>query len=340
MDLFMEKQLINSRSLQYTYYAGPASNATSTADGPALLLLHGFPHTAQLWASVIPWLLTLGLRILVPDLLGYGGTSKPWDVSYFASDAMASDLAEILAAENITSVIPIGHDWGSFLAHRYYLYYPEQVEAIVVSSSYYQAPIRNPINITELVEERENLIGFPLGYYYEFFSSPEAASLLSGNLQSFFSAGGTENDTMKKTFGYKDGLRNWLMADKRMQLEGFAAEPGFLEDVEAQFRGTGFISPLKWYQAFVNGTHYEVEKHLPESADRVGKPLLHISGSKDALGPGILYETQESRTAIKDLTTAEVESGHFIPLEKPQEMAKIISDWLESKNLLRPSSGR
>ncbi|RSL57039.1 hypothetical protein CEP53_006596 [Fusarium sp. AF-6] len=87
MDFFTEKQLINSRSLQYTYYAGPASNVTSTADDPALLLLHGFPHTAQLWAPIIPWLLTLGLRILVPDLLGYGGTSKPWDVSCFASNA-------------------------------------------------------------------------------------------------------------------------------------------------------------------------------------------------------------------------------------------------------------
>ncbi|RSL86403.1 hypothetical protein CEP52_015820 [Fusarium oligoseptatum] len=340
MDFFTEKQLINSRNLQYTYYAGPANNVTSTADDPALLLLHGFPHTAQLWAPVIPWLLTLGLRILVPDLLGYGGTSKPWDVSYFASDAMANDIAEILAAENISSVIPIGHDWGSFLAHRYYLYYPEQVEAVVVSSSYYQAPIRDPINITEIVEEREALVGFPLGYYYAFFSSPEAASLLSGNLQSFFAAGGTENDTMKKTFGYKDGLRNWLMGDKRIPLEGFAAEPGFLEDAKAQFGGTGFISPLMWYQAFVNGTHYQVEKDLPERADRVDKPLLHISGSKDALGPGILYETQEARTAIKDLTTAEVESGHFIPLEKPREMTKIITDWLESKKLLRSSSGR
>lgn len=181
------KQLINSRSLQYACYANAPSNETAAFDQPALLLLHGFPETSGTWAALIPYLLTLGLRILVPDLFGYGGTSKPWDVSAFSVDAMTSDLAEILTFENISRVIPIGHDWGSYLVHRYYLYYPEQVDAVVLSSYYYDPPIREPINVTQIAEEREALVGFPLGWYYPFLASSEAAPLISGHLESFLS---------------------------------------------------------------------------------------------------------------------------------------------------------
>ncbi|KAJ3547598.1 hypothetical protein NM208_g1443 [Fusarium decemcellulare] len=333
MDALIQKQFINSRLLQYNYYATPSSNVTATFDQPALLLLHGFPESAATWAALIPFLLTLGLRILVPDLLGYGGTSKPWDVSYFRSDSMASDLAEILAIENVSSVIPIGHDWGSFLAHRYYFYYPEQVSGIVLSSYYYEPPIREPVNITQIAEEREELLGFPLGWYYAFFASPEAASLLSGNLDSFLSAGYGENGALKETFGYKDSLRNWLLGDKRRQLESFAHNPDTLKAAQEAFTGSGFVSPLMWYRAYVNGTQYEAERNLPATADTVDVPLLAIAGKNDPLGPVSLFETQEAKNAVSDLTTVEVDSTHFIPVEKPLKMAEAIMEWLESKNL-------
>ncbi|KAM5343918.1 hypothetical protein ACJ41O_012455 [Fusarium nematophilum] len=338
MDALVQKQLINSRSLQYTYYASLVSNETVSFDQPALLLLHGFPETAATWAALIPYLLTLGLRILVPDLLGYGGTSKPWDVSYFRSDAMASDLAEILSAENVSSVIPIGHDWGSFLAHRYYLYYPDQVDAIVMSSTYYEPPIREPINISRIAEEREELVGFPLGWYYAFFASPEAAPLLSGHVESFLAAGYGEDGAQKETFGYRDSLRNWLLADKRRQLLEWARDLDMLKAAEEEFGGDGLVSPLLWYQAYVNGTHYEAEKQLPESADKIEVPTLILAGGDDPLGPVALYETEEAKAAVPDLTTVELDASHFIPVEKPFEMAESILKWLKSRNITSSQS--
>ncbi|KAH7002310.1 Alpha/Beta hydrolase protein [Ilyonectria destructans] len=334
MDFLVQKQLINSRSLQYAYYASAPSNETAAFDQPALLLLHGFPETSGTWAALIPYLLTLGLRILVPDLLGYGGTSKPWDVSSFSVDAMTSDLAEILTFENVSRVIPIGHDWGSYLAHRYYLYYPEQVDAVVMSSFYYEPPIREPINVTQIAEEREGLVGFPLGWYYPFLASSEAAPLISGHIESFLSAGYGDAGAMKETFGYKDSLRNWLLGDKRRPLLEFTTrDPNMLKTVEEAFGGDGLVSPLMWYRAYVNGTQYKAEKKLPAAADKVEVPLLHISGKNDPLGPAALFETQEAKTAVPDLTNVELDSTHFMPVEKPMEMAETIIKWLESKNL-------
>lgn len=333
MDALLEKHFISSRSLQYTYYASPISNATAI-NQPTLLLLHGFPESAATWAFVIPYILSLGLRILVPDLLGYGGTSKPWDVSAFSADAMTKDLAEILTFENVSSVIPVGHDWGAYLAHRYYLFYPEQVDAVIVSSYYYQPPIREPINVTQITEERQELVGFPLGWYYAFFSSPDAASIISGHVESFLSAGYGEDGAMKETFGYKDSLRNWLLGDKRRTLQEFARDPARVQQAQQAFGNGGFVSPLLWYTAFVNGTQYAAEKDLPDAADSVDVPLLHIAGEHDPLGPPALFDTQEAKSSISDLTNVAMNAGHFLPEENPSEMADIIIKWLASKDLI------
>ncbi|KAF4309741.1 Alpha/beta hydrolase fold-1 [Botryosphaeria dothidea] len=157
MESFVQHQFINGRDLQYTYYASLPTN--TSIGGPTLLLLHGFPDSASVWSAVIPYLLTLGLRILVSDLLGYAGTSKPWDPSFFNSKAMANDLAEILSREDVTNVIPIGHDWGSFLAHRYYLFHPELVSGIAISAYPLNPVFRTPIDIDQLAAERERKLG-------------------------------------------------------------------------------------------------------------------------------------------------------------------------------------
>ncbi|KAF4552882.1 Hypothetical protein D9617_8g048950 [Elsinoe fawcettii] len=123
MDAPIETTFINSRSLQYQYFVSPTLNNTN-ASAPALMLLHGFPEEAATWAAMIPLLLTLGLKLIVPQMLGYAPTSFPWNPSLYNSrslaDDLAGDLAEILARENVTSVIPIGHDWGGFTAQRFY----------------------------------------------------------------------------------------------------------------------------------------------------------------------------------------------------------------------------
>ncbi|HZP27662.1 MAG TPA: alpha/beta fold hydrolase, partial [Acidimicrobiia bacterium] len=53
---------------------------TVEGDGPAVVLLHGFPDTGALWRHQIPALRDAGFRVIVPDLRGYGASDKPADV--------------------------------------------------------------------------------------------------------------------------------------------------------------------------------------------------------------------------------------------------------------------
>jgi pimeloyl-ACP methyl ester carboxylesterase len=63
------------------------------------------------------------LSIFVPDLLGYGGTSKPLDPVQYNSKGMANDLVECVRHNAISQIVIIGHDFGSFMAQRVWLWH-------------------------------------------------------------------------------------------------------------------------------------------------------------------------------------------------------------------------
>ena len=76
-----------------------------------LLFLHGFPSSAHDYHHQISHFSEKGYGIVVPDMLGYGETSKPLDVNAYTGKGIAQDISEILENEKIEKVIGVGHDW-------------------------------------------------------------------------------------------------------------------------------------------------------------------------------------------------------------------------------------
>lgn len=110
MEALQEKQLQVKRGFNYRYFVSSQYKASN----PSLLLLHGWPDNANLWQYVLPYLLPLNCKIVVPDLLGYAGTTKPTDLEAYNYRLMCQDVLDILAAEGIEdSVITVGHDFGT-----------------------------------------------------------------------------------------------------------------------------------------------------------------------------------------------------------------------------------
>jgi hypothetical protein len=60
--------------------------------------------------KIIPLLISQGYGIIAPEMLGYGGTAKPTDVSAYSFIKMADSLKELLTAEELDKVIVLGHD--------------------------------------------------------------------------------------------------------------------------------------------------------------------------------------------------------------------------------------
>jgi pimeloyl-ACP methyl ester carboxylesterase len=78
-----------------------------------VLLLHGFPDSAEVWRQQIPALQGAGFRVIVPDLRGFGDSAKPQDVEAYRLDRIVGDVVGILGQLGISSVHIVGHDWGA-----------------------------------------------------------------------------------------------------------------------------------------------------------------------------------------------------------------------------------
>ena len=100
------KDLTSSRGLNYHYYFVPAQDSKHT-----LLFLHGFPNTSNDWRHQAVFFGAKGYGLIVPDMLGYGGTAKPANAEEYKASLIVKDVVDILDGEKIQKVIVIGHDW-------------------------------------------------------------------------------------------------------------------------------------------------------------------------------------------------------------------------------------
>lgn len=85
-------------------------------DGPAVLLLHGFPDSSYLWRYQIPALCEAGFRVVAPDLRGFGDSSRPVCVDEYKVLRVVGDISELLRALGIRRAHVVGHDWGAAVA--------------------------------------------------------------------------------------------------------------------------------------------------------------------------------------------------------------------------------
>ncbi|MFD9894873.1 alpha/beta fold hydrolase [Amycolatopsis sp. NPDC059027] len=111
---------------------GIETSVAVAGTGPAVLLLHGFPHTWRLWSAVIP-VLARHFRVLAPDLRGLGAGTRPPDG--YDAGTLADDAEGILDALGEPSAAVVGIDAGTPPAFLLGLRRPERVRRLVLMES-------------------------------------------------------------------------------------------------------------------------------------------------------------------------------------------------------------
>ena len=137
------------------------------ADGPAVILLHGWPYDIHSFVDVAPLLAEAGHRVIVPHLRGYGTTR------FLSSDTfrngqqslLALDIPALMDALEIEKAILAGFDWGARTANIIAALWPERCKAMVSVSGYL---IGSPeANKMPLPPEAE------LEWWYQYYFSTE-----------------------------------------------------------------------------------------------------------------------------------------------------------------------
>src|SRR6188472_56281 len=114
--------------------SGTRIHALIGGSGPPLLLLHGHPQTHVMWHKVAPHL-ARDFTVIVPDLRGYGDSSKPPttpDHEPYSKRAMARDQVALMRHFGFERFAVAGHDRGGRVAYRLALDHPERVKRLVV----------------------------------------------------------------------------------------------------------------------------------------------------------------------------------------------------------------
>ncbi|QVW26431.1 alpha/beta hydrolase [Pseudomonas hormoni] len=133
--------------------------------GPAVVLLHGFGDTGDMWAPLAADL-ARDHTVVVPDLRGMGLSSIP--ENGYDKKTQAGDVRAVLASLRIEHSVVIGHDIGTMVAFAYASRYPQQTDRLVVMD----APVPG-------IPPWNDIVRSPMLWHFD-FGGPDAERLVAG----------------------------------------------------------------------------------------------------------------------------------------------------------------
>lgn len=178
----ISKTAILPSGVTYTYVSIPAKPTK-----PTILFLHGCPSSSYDWRHQISFFSAHGYGVLAPDLLGYGGTTKPSSLHDYRGKKMALELAELLDHENITAKVhAIGHDFGALPCSKLLNYVPARVTSAVFMCAPYIPPGMTAMDVDAMEKMTKEMLGYEVFGYWRFFVKPTTGKLLIEHVSSNF----------------------------------------------------------------------------------------------------------------------------------------------------------
>lgn len=265
-------------------------------DGPLTVLLHGFPENWWSWRYQIDALANAGLRVVAPDLRGYGETEThgPYDLDTLASDVC--HLIEALGPDRKVRIV--GHDWGGALAWHLASHRPEFCGRLAVLNCPHPAIMRTALLGTswEQIKRSWYMFFFQLPWLPELVLTRNDAELMPRMLKS---------SSVDRTHFSEDDVRPFRDAVQR---------PG---------AASGMIG---WYRAAIRAGFskpFSPPKYPPITCDT----LLIWGMSDPALDFEVLVPGTE-RFAPKLRVHRIERCGHFVQAERPTDVNAALIEYL------------
>jgi haloacetate dehalogenase len=269
--------------------------------GPPLLLLHGYPQTHAMWRRVATRL-AADFRIVMPDLRGYGDSTKPapaatpeLDHAQYTKRAMAADLAALMRSLGHERFAVVGHDRGARVAHRLALDHRDRVERLALLD------IVPTLDMYDRTDMR-----FATLYYHWFFliqPAPLPERMIGGDPQHFL---------------------RWTLGGWGSRGVGFI-EPEALAEYERCFcRAEAIHSSCEDYRAAAT-IDLEHDRATRAAGEKIHCDVLVLWGARGVVGrlyePLALWRAQCAGT----VSGQALDAGHFLAEELPDETAALLS---------------
>lgn len=316
---FPEPSFVETNGIRMAVYeAGPKDSKY-----PPIVFCHGFPELAFSWRHQIRDLGAQGFRVIAPDQRGYGLTPHKGPIEDFDIEHLTADLIGMLDAKGIDKCIIVGHDWGGIVSWQIPLRYPQRVAGAIGLNTPFirRAPI-DPIAGMRMA--------FGEDMYIVFFQKPgEADKILDADPEKamrFFMrlprasaiSPPPEAAEAARRFAFVHLLQDYDPKGDDAQLLN-ADELAFFTNA---FKKTGFTGGINWYRNFTRNWERSADiKELVEA------PSLMIMAELDVVLSPAMADGMEQ--FVPNLTKYLVKgSGHWTQQEKPEEVTRVIADWV------------
>jgi pimeloyl-ACP methyl ester carboxylesterase len=292
-------------------------------EGPAVIMVHGFPELAWSWRHQIPALANAGFRAIAPDMRGYGQTDSPAGVENYSAAKLIGDLNGLLDALHLERAVFVGHDWGALLLWQMAMLEPERMEQLIILNIPHIP--RPPVDPIELMRSK---LGEDF-YIVNFQQSDEADKALAADPAHFFDVMMRKNQITRAEFDQLPPQMKVLSLLKTMARKESGGEPLLSNEERAYFvdafTQSGFTNPINWYRNWTR--NWQALEGVEQIID---VPTLFIGAADDVV---IAPEQIEAmKPWVNDLTIEILEPcGHWTQQERPDDVNRLMIGWLEHK---------
>ena len=268
---------------------------------PTAILLHGFPESHRTWRLVADRLQGK-VRLIMPDLRGFGQSDRPQDVAAYATDMLIADISALADALAIGQFALVGHDWGGAMAWAAALRGDPRIARLGIVNSPHPLIFQK-----SLVEDRAQRAA---SQYIRAFRDPDFEKFVDGiGFEAFFD----------KSFRNHVDLAA-IPAEERQRYLDDWSRPGALTAMLNWYRASAMLVPAPGEDAAMPGW---IERGLP----RLKIPVRVIWGLEDkALLPIQLEGIGEVGDDVEVFPLKGV--SHFAPWESPDKVAAALKPFL------------
>ncbi|MBO3270487.1 alpha/beta fold hydrolase [Hymenobacter defluvii] len=262
------------------------------ADGPLVVLLHGFPDFWYGWQQQLQALAEAGYRVWAPDQRGYNRSSKPPRIRDYRIEELAADVLGLLAAAGKEKATIVGHDWGAAVAWWLATHRPTFVERVAVLNVPHPAVLARALRHNGRQRRRS--------WYVFFFQLPRLPEWWLRRRHYKALRRALQGTSRPGTFGHDD----------------MAAYQAAWAQLHA-LRGM-----VNWYRAV------RYQRRGAASATPITVPVRIIWGSKDAF---LLPELAQQSLAYCEQGELFYlpEASHWVQHEEPARVNQLLLEFLE-----------
>ena len=281
--------------------------------GKPIVLCHGWPEHAFSWRHQVPALVAAGYHVIVPNQRGYGNSSRPTEVSDYDIEKLSGDLIALLDHYEYEDATFVGHDWGAMVVWGLTLLHPNRVNKIINLALPYQERGERP-----WIEWMEEILGNDY-YFVHFNRQPSVAdAVLEENTSQFL------HNIFRKNVPPappQPGMAMINLARAKTPLGEPIMNDSELAVFVSAFESTGFTGSINWYRNLDRNWHI-----LAEVNPIIQQPTLMIYGDRD-----LIPKSEKLTEFVPNVEVVNLDCGHWIQQEKPEETNQAILKWLERK---------